>query len=381
LQNILDTDIAGEGLSAYNWLTSLPLEKEATNGLVWLGLEVPPAPLNDDGTPRTISNADLQNGTVKPPKWFILNASMVYDWVEKEGDIKDGQFSQILYGATFPQMNVETGFIDMIKSVTLYTEESITIYNEAGDKILSQEENLLKMVPIVLADIGGSLVNEGVQYSKKAVEFSSLSTSNRRDGYFNIIQALGFKMSQTGSETLNADSIVETPAAENKIAFAAPDTATESDTRDEIDNLQQKLDSSVQQAHTNYSQSASIGSGVALKEQGSHQSASVKFMMDMLLEKFRVTVYYAQKALGKTGDVLMVMPQSYQFESEADKLEGAESLDLLASTAYSKESKKAINAKKLMKLFTNAEFREELIKADNDAIDKEALSTPPDFEG
>jgi len=381
LQNILDTDITGEGLSSYNWLTSKPLEKEATNGLVWLGIEVPPAPKNEDGSPKTISNADLQNGVVKPPKWFILEAGMVYDWVEKEGDIKDGQFSQILFGARFPQLNAETGFIDMVKAVTLYTEEAITIYNETGDKILSQEENLLKMVPIVRADIGGSLINEGVQYSKKAVEFSSLSTSNRRDGYFNIIQALGFKMSDTETKTLNADTMVETPTAENKIIFSAPDTAPESDTREEIDNLQRKLDSSVQQAHTNYSQSASIGSGVALKEQGSHQSASVKFMMDTLLEKFRVTVYYAQKALGKDGEVIVAFPQSYAFESEADKLDGAEILDTLTATAYSKESKKAINAKKLMKLFSNAEFREKLIKADNDAIDKEALSTPPDFEG
>jgi len=204
--------------------------------------------------------------------------------------------------------------------------------------------------------------------------------SNIRDSYFSIPQALGFKLSDTGAATLNADTLIETPDASNKIEFASPDTAPEQETREQIQSLMQKLDNSVQQAHTNYASSAStIGSGVALKEQGSHQSASVKFMMDTLLEKFRVTVYYAQKALGKDGEVIVVFPQSYQFESEADKLEGAEILDTLATTAYSAESKKAINAKKLRKLFSNSEFREKLIKADNEAIDKEIKSTPPDF--
>jgi hypothetical protein len=201
-----------------------------------------------------------------------------------------------------------------------------------------------------------------------------------RDSYFNIPQALGFTLAETGVTTLNSDTLIQTPLAENKIEFASPNVAPETETREQIKALQEKLDNSVQQAHTNYSTSgATIGSGVALKEQGSHQAASVKFIMDMLLEKFRVTVLYAQRGLGITQEVEIKLPQNYQFESDADKIDSAEALDALAQSALSKESKKAINAKKLEKLFSDAEFRKTLIDADNAAIDAE--ETVPDFQG
>ena len=366
LQNILDNDINGEGLGSYNWLTSQPLQRLAGNGKVWMGIVVPPLP--EDMS--SVSRSDMENGKVKPPKWFTLKAHDVLDWVEKDGDIKDGQFSKILYKATYPKMNMDTGFIDYVDSVVLYGEDEIITFSDTGKEEYSREVNTLGFVPIVAADIGDSLISDAVQYSKKAVEISSLSMSNIRDSYFNIIQALGFKLSETGETTLNSDTLIQTPLPENKIEFVSPNSAPEVETREQIKALQEKLDNSVQQAHTNYS--TSIGSGVALKEQGSHQAASVKFIMDMLLEKFRVTVYYAQKAIGLTGDVVMGVPETYQFESTSEKLEQAEVLDMLIGTAFSNESKKAINAQKLTKLFTNSELREILIKADNEAIDKAA---------
>lgn len=374
LQNILNNDVDGNGLSAYNWLTSKPLERLTGNGRVWIGIHLP-ATNKDD-----ISNADLQNGEVLPPRWFTLKASDVLDWVEKEGDIKNGQFSQVLYKATYPEVNAITGFVTYHEAIILYKEDEIITYNESGRKELDRQENSLGIVPIALADIEESLIGEGVQYSKKAVEISSLSMCNIRDSYFNIPQALGFKLAETGATTLNSDTLIQTPEAANKIEFASPNTAPEGETREQIKALQEKLDNSVQQAHTNYSTSgATIGSGVALKEQGSHQAASVKFIMDMLLEKFKVTIYFAQKGLNLNQEVALVMPENYQFESETDKIDSAEALDALVSTALSKESKKAINAKKLEKLFPDSEFRSQLIEADNAAIDAE--QEVPTFTG
>ena len=374
LQNIINTDVNGEGIGAYNWLTSTPLERLAGNGRVWMGIVVPPLP-EEMTSP---SKADLENGSILPPKWFTLKASDVLDWVEKEGDIKSGQYSQVLYKATFPEIDPDTTFIKHTPSVVLYTEEKIITFSESGRKILKEEVNTLGMVPIVSGDVGDSLIGKGVQYSKKAIEMSSLSMSNIRDSYFNIPQALGFKLSDTGVTHLDSDTLVQTPNSDNKIEFASPNTAPEAETREQIKSLQEKLDNSVQQAHTNYS--TSIGSGVALKEQGSHQAAAVKFIMDTLLEKFRVTVYYAQKAFGIDTPVEMETPQTYQFESDSEKLSQAEILDDLTGTALSKESKKAINAEKLTRLFSNHELRQKLIKADNEAIDKEEAAIAPLFE-
>ena len=374
LQAILDNDVNGEGLSAYDWITSEPLQKLTTNGVVWLGLIIPPFDQN-----RAVTLADYQNKTVNPPKWFCLKASDVLDWVEKEGDIENGQFSRVLYKASFPVRDESTGFFKDEEAVVLYTETEIITYNETGRKVLAREENSLGFIPIVRADIGESLIGEGVQYSKKAVELSSLSMSNQRDTFFNLPMALGFKMERENLETgqiervsLNSDTLIETDDPSHKIEFASPSPAVASETTAQIESLQKKLDASVQQAHTNYSTSASsIGSGVALKEQGSHQASSVRYIMDTLLSKFKVTVIYAQEALGLMGEIMMNKPSSYQFESEESKLDSAEILDALASSALSKESKKAINAKKLEKLFNDATLREELIKADNDAIDAE----------
>lgn len=373
IQDILDNNVDGEGLSSYNWLTAKPLEKLCGNGLVWLGVSLPALP---DGM-ETVSAADYMQGRVGAPRWFKLNAIDVYDWVEKEGDIEDGQFSMVLYRATYPMPNKDTGFIDHEEAIILYTETEIITYSKSGRKILNQEANTLGFVPIVSADITESLVGEGVQYSKQAVEIDSLALSNMRDGYFSIPVARGFKV----EGSLSADDLVETNDAAQTIEFATPGTAPEAETRAKIESQQRQFENSVQQAHSNFSrEGATIGSGAAYKELGSKQAQSVEYIMDMLLEKFKVTVLYAMKATGQDGEIEMAMPSSYEFTSEDSKLDQAETLDSLTQTAISKDSKKAINAKKLEKLFQDSEFRQKLIEADNDAIDSGADSIPT-FEG
>lgn len=382
LQKLINEDVNGEGLGAYNWATGCPLERLAANGCVWLGLKLPAVP---EGM-EVVSSADMMRGTVAPPCWFYLKASDVLDWVEKDGDIRKGQFERVMYKATYSERNAVTGFTDIVDAVVLYTEEEIITYNHTGRKVLAQEPNTLGFVPIVRADVGDSLIAEGVQYSKIAVELDSQSTQNMRDGYFNIIVARGFQMMEQDQDgnmravTISSNKIVQTPESDKYLEFVSPDATPEVETREKIKALQSQLDSSVQQAHSNFSQSgATLGSGVAYKEIGSYQAASVKFVMDTLLEKFRVTVYYAQKALGFEGEILMSNPEDYQFENEGDKLDQAETLDALSQTARSKDSEKAINALKIKKLFADASMREELIKADNVAID--ASQPVPEFNG
>ena len=367
MQNILDTDIDGAGNSSYNWITGKPLEKACANSKVFIGFKIPPA------EQATVTVADYNMGRVKPPCWFYLCARDVYNCVEKDGPIEDGQFSQILYSATYPEIDPTTGFVKHCPAVVLYTEEEIITYSESGRKVLNREPNTLGYVPIWEVNIGESLIGEGVQYSKLAVELESLATSNMRDGYFNIIQSLGFEV----DGPLNADTLVITPESDNKIEFAAPNTAPEVETREKIKALQEQFENSVQQAHSNFSRGgATIGSGVAYKEMGSQQAQSVKFIMDTLLEKFCVSVKCAMKAIGQMGEIEFKKPMSYEFVSEDNKIEQAEALEALTSTALSPESKKAINSKKLEKLFPDAEFRKILIEADNAAIDGGADSIP-----
>jgi hypothetical protein len=299
--------------------------------------------------------------------------------VVKDGAAEKGQFSQLLYKATFPEVDPATGFIKHCEAVVLYTEEEIITYSESGRKIYSQEPNTLGYIPIWEACIGESLIGEGVQYSKLAVELESLATSNMRDGYFNIIQALGFDMPE--GQALNADTLVTTPEANNKIEFAAPNTAPEVETREKIKALQEQFENSVQQAHSNFSRGgATIGSGVAYKEMGSQQAQSVKYIMDTLLEKFKVTLECAIEAVGQSGEMEYKIPDSYEFVSEDNKIEQAEALEALTATALSPESKKAINQKKLEKLFPDSELRKILVEADNAAIEGGADSIP-DFQG
>ena len=375
IHEIISEDIDGNGSSAFSWLTNKPLFYGAGNGLVYLGIEVPAIPPDME----TVTQADMRNGRVAPPKWFYLKASDVLNWVEKDGDIYDGQFSRLMYKTSYPVMNSETGFYDFQDAIVLYTDTEIITYNDTGRKILNHEENSLGFVPIVSVDLGQSLINEGVDFSRTAIEINSYSLQNQIDSFFNFIVARGFKMQSTDEEGntqvvhLASGKVVSTPEKDNFLEFISPDSAVASETREQINALQNQLDSSVQQAHTNFARSgATLGSGVAYKELGSYQAQSVKYIMDSLLDKFKVTVYYALSAISKSDAVVeMKKPESYNFETQAEAIDQAEALDALSSTALSKESKKAINALKIKKLVSDSELRGVIIDADNDAIDSE----------
>ena len=101
---------------------------------------------------------------------------------------------------------------------------------------------------------------------------------------------------------------------------------------------------------------------------GSDQAASIKFIMDSILSKFIVTVFYAQEMIGLSGDIEKTFPESYIFESEGDRISQALDLDSLASTALSVESQSAINAAKNAKLINNQELLSKMNKADDDAL-------------
>ena len=368
-QAVLDKNANGEGLGWYSWLVGSPLTGLTLNSKVLIMVVLPPLP---EGV-EEVQLSDLLDGTIAPPKFAVLPASSVVQWTESEGDIRNGQFTDIMYKSAVWEADGDTGFFKQVPVFIRYTPTTITTYNQDG-KPRSTEVNSAGFVPIVSAEIGGSLVGEGVQYSKQAVELDSLATQNMRDGYFNILVLTGSAMPVAEGEkrpTLSSSTAFNIP--ENaKLNFISPDSTPESETREKILALQNQLDTTVQQAHSNFAKTgASVGSGVAYKELGSYQAASVKFQMDILLEKFSVVVFYAQKMLGLDGEIVLKKPEDYSFEAEGDKIEQAIDLEALAASASSKESKKAINAKKLEKLFPDDAIRAELIKADNAAIDEE----------
>jgi hypothetical protein len=369
INDILTTNADGEGLNWYTWLTSEPLAALARNGLVYIGVDLPEAGKDN------VTEQDYINGSVPPPKFFHLRANQVVNWIETEGDIKKGQFSALMYKSTITKRN-SSGFNDVVKVLVHYTDTQIFTYNlDTGAEEIDVQENSFKFVPFVRAEITLSLIGEAVQYSKAAVELNSLSFQNMRDGYFNILQARGFQIQDSEGKAipLSADKIVNTPAPEKYLEFIAPETAPEGETREQIKALQEQADISVQQVHSSFAQS--IGSGVALKEQGSDAASSVKYMMDILLDKFAVAIHMAMKVVGHPGEVVLIHPENYTFSSEAENIENAEDYRGLAETSPSKEAKKAYTFKANAKIF-DGEVLEKVNKADADAIDNEADDIP-----
>lgn len=380
LNTILNFNANGEGLNWYTWIAGEPLASLARNKWVYLGVELPPSDKEGGYNLR-----DYEEGTVPPPKMIFLSAAQVVNWRETEGDIKNGQFSALRYKSSIVELDPKTNFDKVTAVEIVITADELRYYDgKTGSEIESKREvNTLGFVPFVRAEISSSLIGDAVQYSKQAVELDSLATSNMRDGYFNIIQALGFKMSATSADgepmTLSADRLVETPAPDQKIEFASPNTAPEAETREKIKALQEHSDISVQQAHSNFAkQGASIGSGVAYKELSNDQASSVKYMMDNLLDKFAICVFYAQKMTGLGGDIELSKPSDYTFTSESDSIDNAMNYQDLTTGAISKESKKAYNRKANAQVFEGEELKK-VNEADDQAIDATPAPVPTDF--
>jgi len=369
INDILTTNADGEGLNWYTWLTSEPLAALSRNGLVYIGVDLPAT------DKEVVTEQDFISGTVPPPKFFHLRAAQVVNWTETEGDIKKGQFSALMYKSTINTEN-SSGFQDVVEVLVHYTETEIFTYNlSTGAEEIPVQINTFKFVPFVRAEITLSLIGEAVQYSMAAVELNSLSFQNMRDSYFNLLVARGFQIQDSDGKPvpLSADKIVNTPAPEKFLEFIASETAPEGETREQLKALQEQADVSVQQVHSSFAQS--IGSGVALKEQGSDAASSVKYMMDILLDKFAVAVHMAMKVVGHPGEVVLIHPENYTFSSEAENIENAEDYRSLAETAPSKEAKKAYTFKANAKIF-DGEVLEKVNKADEEAIDNEADDIP-----
>jgi len=365
INDILKNNADGEGLNWYTWLTSSPLAAEARNGLVYIGVDLPKT------DKENVTIQDYTNGTVPPPKFFHLRANQVVNWVETEGDIKKGQFSAFMYFSEMSKKN-DQGFMDVVKVLVRWTNDEIITYNAStGAEEAARQVNSFGFVPFVRGDISEPLIKEVVQYSKVAVEINSLSIQNMRDGYFNIPQAIGFELPTDGegnAVTLNSDRMVNIKDPNGKIAFASPETAPEEETREQLKSLQEQADKSVQQVHSTFA--GQIGSGIALKEMSSDAASSVKYMMDILLDKFYVAVHMAMDVVGQAGTVELAHPENYTFSSTADRLDNAEDYRDLASSAPSKEAKKAYTFKANAEVFSG-DILEKVNKADEEAIDNE----------
>jgi len=358
VQAALDNDFDNNGNSWFTWTVDEGMSNLPVYGKFFIFAS----------TPAQVSELNKENQKDFDPYAFGRNPLQVINYRYENGNTrKNGQFSDILFLTTEMVLDEKTRYENQIEIAIRLTKEFVIvmavnecravsgrnqdglIYDdfEAGE-VIRITENPHKKVMCRCVNIGRSIVVDGVNISKQAMNIQTASFSSTFDGNF----------TQKWISGANAPTEEEENAVgENSIMyFAKPETkynATPNpkNTVDNaiafVDDLQNSFDTKMQNSYNNLAKKGSqVPSGEALKEINAPQNQAVGYEMDQFGDALLDIVAWMHELIGVAipENLAVIMPDSYESTTEQDRITTA--LDVQDLTAETLEGIEIIETKK-----------------------------------
>lgn len=387
VQAALDNDFDNNGNSWFTWLVDEGMSNLPVYGKFFIFAS----------TPAQVSQLTKEDEKDFAPYAFGRNPLQVINWRYENGNtLENGQFSDILFLTTEMVLDQNTRYETQIEIAIRITKEFVIvmavdncravsgldgnglfIYDdfEAGE-VIRVSENPHGKVMCRCVDIGRSIVVDGVNISRQAMNIQTASFTSTFDGNFTQKWVSGSNAPGDGDDNeLGENNIMYFTDAATKYNATPNPTNTVDNAVAFITDLQNSFDNKMQNSYNNLAkQGSQVPSGEALKEINAPQNQAVGYEMDQFGDAMIDIVSWMHELISVPipDNLIVIMPDSYESTTEQDRITTA--LDVQDLTAVTLEGMEIIETKK-WELLAPADQVEEISKAEADARWQRAVLT------